>query len=263
VTAIAAICAQLDGLPPAIELKAARIRLFSPGTLLARLDKRLPLLFDGAHDLPARQWTLTDILAWSYEQLHEDERTPFRQLAVFVGGFTVEAAEAVCNRNSDGQHESSRHSLLQWVETVGGVSRFRLLDTIRESALLQLEANDELVACRQTHAASFLELARLGETSLLEDRSGWLDGLELERDNFASCCRVHTRPPRQRHDRASLASPAALDGEHRHVTILGCEVLHRSNMDSRRGSPNSAASVESLLQLAEPTIDLYKGTIIE
>src|SRR4030095_8030961 len=98
---VAEICIGLDGLPLAIELAAARVKLFPPSALLARLQQRWTLLTGGAHDLPARQRTLRDEIAWSYDLLAPAEQTLFRQLAVFVGGFTLDAAQAVANANDD------------------------------------------------------------------------------------------------------------------------------------------------------------------
>src|SRR5439155_7353644 len=96
VETVAEICRRLDGLPLAIELAAARVRLFPPASLLARLERRLPMLTGGAKDLPARQQTLRGAIDWSYGLLDEAGRRLYRQLSVFVGGFTFEAAEAVC-----------------------------------------------------------------------------------------------------------------------------------------------------------------------
>jgi predicted ATPase len=101
--AVAEICRRLDGLPLAIELAAARVRLLPPAALLTRLDRRLPVLAGGPHDLPARQQTMRDAIAWSYELLNEPEQALFRWMCAFVGGCTLEAAEVICAGGGGGQ----------------------------------------------------------------------------------------------------------------------------------------------------------------
>lgn len=188
----ARICARLDGLPLALELAAARTRLLPLPALLARLERSLDLLTSGARDLPDRQRTLRQTIAWSHDLLDERERVLFRRLAPFAGGFTIEAIEAACD--FDGRLGSevldALTSLLDLnlVQRVPGTEerpRFRLLETIREFAAEQLIESGEESLVRRQHAAYFLKLAEQGEYALhsIEDR-GWLDELESEHDNY-------------------------------------------------------------------------------
>jgi predicted ATPase len=157
--AIAMICTRLDGLPLAIESAAARITLFSPQDLAARLQHRLHVLTQGPSDLPVRQQTLRNTLAWSYALLSEDEQRLLRHLAVFVGGCTLPAVEVVCAPPGNGG-ESVIHaavslidkSLLQSIEQPGKEARLRLLETIREYGLEKLTESGELEITQQAHA---------------------------------------------------------------------------------------------------------------
>jgi predicted ATPase/DNA-binding CsgD family transcriptional regulator len=170
---IAAICRRLDGLPLALELAAARVRTLSPAALLSRLSRQLTMLTDGPRDLPVRQRTLRDAIAWSYNLLTEDEQQLFRRLAVFAGGCTLEAAEAVC-----GAAGEPDFSLLERIRTVVDQSllvrtagpdsemRFGMLETIREFAREQLETSGEAPAIRTKHAMYFLALAERQEPQL-------------------------------------------------------------------------------------------------
>jgi predicted ATPase len=188
--AVAAICSRLDGLPLAIELAAARIKLLSPSAMLTRLESRLNLLTGGARDLPARQQTLRNTVDWSYGLLNVAEQTLLRRLSVFVGGGTLEGVEAVCDTKGDlgvdlldGMSSLVDKSLAQQVEEIDKETRFIMLSTIREYALERLvESNDES-ATRRAHAAYYLVLAEEGAEDIAAQRE-WLDRFEVEHDNF-------------------------------------------------------------------------------
>ncbi|MCC6175711.1 MAG: adenylate/guanylate cyclase domain-containing protein [Chloroflexi bacterium] len=190
--AIAEICARLDGLPLAIELAAARIRLLPPEALLARLGHSLNLLTGGRRDLPPRQQTLRSAIAWSHELLHPPEQWLFRRLGVFVGGFTLEAAEAVCNAEGDlnidildGVGLLVDSSLVRPVETPDDEPRFTLLETIREYALEQLGASCEASTIRQRHRDYYQAFAKRVASELRGPRDAVLfDQLELEHGNL-------------------------------------------------------------------------------
>jgi predicted ATPase/class 3 adenylate cyclase len=190
--AVAEICYRLDGLPLAIELAAARMKLFTPEALLARLENRLKLLTGGARDLPARQQTLRGAIAWSYDLLEDAEKQLFRRLSVFVGGCTLEAAEAVCNLAGDleidlldGIASLMSKSLLRQEEKAAGEPRFWMLETIREYALECLATSGEAEQLRHQHARFFLKFVEAIEPRLKELNPWvWLDQLELENDNL-------------------------------------------------------------------------------
>ena len=159
--AVAEICVRLDGLPLAIELAAARAKLLSPQALLARLEQRFDLLTGGPRDLPARQQTLRATIDWSYDLLGPDEQALFARLAVFVGGCTLEAAEAVCGGDGllTGLSTLIDNSLLRQEEQPDGEPRFTMLETIRAYALERLEASGEAEEIRRRHAEHFLAVA--------------------------------------------------------------------------------------------------------
>jgi len=188
--AVAAICARLDGLPLAIELAAARIKLLSPSAMLARLEGRLNLLTGGARDLPSRQQTLRGTVDWSYGLLNAAEQTLFRRLSVFAGGCTLEGVEAVCDTRGDlgldvldGMASMVDKSLAQQVEQGDTETRFRMLSTIREYALERLAESHDESATRRAHAAYYLVLAEEGAKDVATNPE-WLDHFELEHDNF-------------------------------------------------------------------------------
>jgi predicted ATPase/DNA-binding SARP family transcriptional activator len=148
------ICATLDRLPLAIELAAARVRTLTPAELLARLEPCLPLLTGGARDLPARQQTLRAMLDWSVDLLEEEERHDLRRLSVFVGGWTLEAAEAVCDTSLDRLSSLVDQNLVQRGISAGA-SRYWMLETIREYALERLEESGEAEEIRRRHATHY------------------------------------------------------------------------------------------------------------
>ena len=188
---VAEICARLDGLPLAIELAAAWARLLTPSALLARLSGAQPLhmLAGGARDLPARQQTLRNAIAWSYDLLGPAEQRLFRALGACVGGCTLETAEALAADLPPAEVLPALAalvggSLLQHANADGG-GRVLMLETIREYALELLERAGELPATRQRHAAVFLALAEAARAHLLdEQQEQWLERLEAEHDNL-------------------------------------------------------------------------------
>ncbi len=192
--AIAEICARLDGLPLAIELAAARIKLLPPQALLARLGQRLAVLTSGTRDVPERQQTLRNTIAWSYNQLDAAEQRLFRRLSVFVGGCTLEAIESVCAALNDGDEAGQvvdriasliDKSLLQQTEPEGDEPRLLMLETIREYGLERLAVNVEMEATQQAHADYYLALAEEAEPHLKGAEQGqWFARLEQEHDNL-------------------------------------------------------------------------------
>jgi len=208
--AVAEICHRLEGLPLAIELAAARVKFLSPQAILTKLENRLKLLTGGARDLPVRQQTMRGAVEWSYDLLTKEEKCLFRHLAVFVGGFTFEAAEAVagCGLPVAGKEEIRSEqetteieqltidifdgvislvdkSLLVSKEQANGEIRFRMLEVVREYALELLETRGEAETMRRRHAGYFLALSEEAEPHLQAARAAeWLDRLEEEHDNI-------------------------------------------------------------------------------
>src|SRR3989440_1593125 len=194
--AIAQICLRLDGLPLAIELAAARISLFPPQALLARLDHRLHVLTGGARDLPERQRTLRNTITWSYNLLDAVEQQLFRCLSVFAGGCTLEAVEAVCGARDnafaglagsmlDGVASLIDKSLVQQIAQEGEQSRLVMLETLREDGLEVLASRGEAEATREAHASFYLALIEQAEPELSGPQQiSWFDRFERKHDNL-------------------------------------------------------------------------------
>ncbi|HET9224124.1 MAG TPA: tetratricopeptide repeat protein, partial [Roseiflexaceae bacterium] len=188
--AIAEICTQLDGLPLAIELAAARSRLFAPQAMLVRLGSRLSLLTGGSRDLPTHQQTLRGAIDWSYDLLETSERALFARLAVLAGGSTFETAEVVCGEALevdllDGLTSLVEKSLIRQIDGDDGEARFTMLATIREYAREKLEASGEADALCRRHCEHFLALAEQAEPKLTgAQQEEWLKRLECEHDNL-------------------------------------------------------------------------------
>ena len=196
---IAEICRKLDGLPLAIELAAARLTLFSPRALLERLDRSLQVLVRGARDLPERQQTLRDAIAWSHDLLDAGEQALFRQLSVFVGGCTLEAAQTVCG---PGEEDVAAGDVLERLETLVDNSlvesssepstgreqegpRFVMLETIRDYAAERLRSSGEAEEMHRAHALYYLALAEAAQPEVSARMlKEWITILEREHDNL-------------------------------------------------------------------------------
>ncbi|TMC88278.1 MAG: hypothetical protein E6J22_16015, partial [Chloroflexi bacterium] len=189
---IAEICVRLDGLPLAIELAGARINLLPPQALLTRLEHRLDVLTSGPQDVPARQQTLRNMLAWSYDLLDAAEQRLFRRLSIFVGGCTLEAVEGLYQALGempayvlDGVASLIDKSLLRQTDQEGEEPRLVMLETIREYGLECLTATGEMEITRQAHAAHYLSLAEEAELELGgPQQASRLEQLEREHDNL-------------------------------------------------------------------------------
>jgi predicted ATPase len=204
-SAVAQICQRLDGLPLAIELAAARVKILPPPAILTRLTDRLKLLTGGAQDLPARQQTLRNTLDWSYGLLDSQERILYARLAVFVGGFTLEDAEAICNSEKDldileGVSSLVNNSLVKQEELPDGQPRFQMLETIREYALERLSESGDMPELQQRHAKYFVGIVLKEATFgvLSSQSTAWLNRLEREHDNMQAALEWNLRTPEGR-----------------------------------------------------------------
>jgi predicted ATPase len=194
--AVAEICTRLGGLPLAIELAAARVRTLTPEAMVERLERRLPMLTGGARDLPARQQTLRAAIDWSHDLLDDADRRLFRRLAVFVGGWTLEAAEAVCNAGDldidvlNCLESLTSTSLIRQSSDPDGQPRLGLLETIREYGLERLGDSGEAARIRRRHAEYFQGLAERAKPEFLGAEQGlWLNRVEAEHDNLRAALR--------------------------------------------------------------------------
>jgi predicted ATPase/class 3 adenylate cyclase len=227
--AVAEICRLVDGLPLAIELAAARVKLFSPAALLGRLDHRLKLLSGGARDLPVRHRALRTTIDWSYDLLAPDERSFFRDLAVFSGGATLDAIEKIMGDDLDALDMLTtlvNHSLIGQREDSGGEVRFNMLQTIREYALELLDEHPGHVNLRDRHASHYIDVAERAPA-----------GIEADHDNMrAALSWLLQRAEAGLHDKGAqaLQLASALGGywyRHGHA-VEGSTWLERALADA-------------------------------
>src|SRR2546423_3265303 len=211
--AIAQICIQLDGLPLSLELAAARSKLLSPQTLLGRLNHRLAALTGGRQDAPTRQHTLRDTISWSYDLLNAEEQRCFRRLAIFVGGCTLEAAEAVVECGFIQHVAAADHSLpaidlvaslldkslLQQSDRAGDEPRLLMLETIRDYALEMLADSGAVEATEERHAMYYLTLAERGDPELFgQQQHLWVNRLTRDSENLRAALQwLHGRRQHQ------------------------------------------------------------------
>jgi predicted ATPase/DNA-binding XRE family transcriptional regulator len=194
---VARICRRLDGLPLAIELAAASVRLLPPRAILARLEQQLPLPGSGPRDAPARQRTLRDTIAWSYALLGQDEQALLRRCSIFRGGWTLEAAKTVIGGDSDVLHGLAtlvEHSLVQAAAGPADSPRFTMLETIREFGCAQLDAHGETDDTHHRHAAYFLQAFSESVEQLRSARfRSWLERGDAEVENLRLALEWSTR----------------------------------------------------------------------
>jgi predicted ATPase/class 3 adenylate cyclase len=265
--AIAEICRRLDGLPLAIELAAARVKVLSPQAMLERLRSRLTLLTGGARDLPTRQQTLRNTIAWSYDLLPPPEQSLFRRLSVFVGGLTLEAAEAVCNSPSssgpendidvfDGLMALVDKSLLRQEEHWDGESRFMMLETIQEFARQLLDEQGESAEVRERYASYFIELVRrVGPKVMSPERVTANAILEAEHDNIRAVLEWCVASPDRYETGLAIASDLAMFWDYRDVFMSEgrgwlAKMLALSDPTSRTGLRGNALMGAGLLSMA-------------
>ena len=234
-SSIAQICARLDGIPLAIELAAARVKLFTPEQIADRLDDRFKLLTGGSRTALPRQQTLRALIDWSYHSLNETEQRAFRRLAVFSGGWTFEAAEAVIGESDtlDGLVGLVNKSLIN-VEEQRSTSRYRFLETIRQYAMEKLLESAEAVEVRDRHMEFFLQsidqLAEADQRIFGQEDTEWLDQMEVEHENLRAALEWSSSNHPQKSLRlAYLAASFWVARDYNHEARKWCRlVLERS-----------------------------------
>lgn len=258
--AIAAICVRVDGLPLAIELAAARIRVLTVEELLARLSKRLEVLTGGARDLPTRQQTLRSTIDWSYQLLDASEKRLFARLSVFAGGWTLEAAAQVCNAMADlgrdvvdGLQSLVEHNMIQQTTTSTETVRFTMLETLREYALEQLDASEERATLGELHAKYYVRLIEAARALPVGDeRLGfWKNRIDPEHDNMRAALAWSHMTPGTAELGLRLTSSAWL-GDPRNVQVGLERALARADQEEgvyRRARARALANLAEMLYL--------------
>jgi len=265
--AVATICRRLDGLPLALELVAARLRLLPPTALLARLDKALPMLSGGPRDLPERQRTMRDTVAWSHDLLPDEDQTLFERLSVFAGGFGLPAAEAVGGGSVlEGLQTLLENSLVRPAAGEDEVEpRFTMLETIRAYGSERLAASGTQEEVRGLHAAYYLALAERATPELEGGgQVAWLERLESEHDNLRAALSwllEHGEPERA----ARLASATWLFWVVRGHAVEGQIWLERALASGRLTGSDRAKTLSaiSLLLLAKGEIERMSDLVEE
>ncbi|MFL5591386.1 MAG: tetratricopeptide repeat protein [Ktedonobacteraceae bacterium] len=266
---IAEICLRLDGLPLAIELAAARIKLLPPQALLARLSQRLTVLTSGARDVPERQQTLRNTIAWSYQLLDAEEQRLFRRLSVFVGGCILQAIESTgaalddeTGRVLEGVASLLDQSLLQQTEQAGEEQRLVMLETIREYGLEVLAESGEMETIQQAHADYYLSLAEEAEPELAGPRQAvWLERLEREHDNLRAVMLRLLEQEGNKEARPSSELALRLGGALRRFWIARSRLSEGQTFLERAlaGSEGSATSNRAKALKAAASLALYQG----
>jgi predicted ATPase/class 3 adenylate cyclase/DNA-binding CsgD family transcriptional regulator len=272
--AIAEICVRLDGLPLAIELAAARMKLFPPQALLARLDQGLAVLTGSSRDVPIRQQTLSNTISWSYKLLDAAEQRLFRRLSVFVGGYTLEAVEAVCADVSYGGEAGQvvervasliDKSLVQQTEQEGEEPRLLMLETIREYGLEVLAASGEMEITRQAHALYYLRLSEQAEPELVGPRQAiWLERLEQEHENLRAVMQWSLEQAEgERGDGGTREIALRLGGALRHFWYMRSDFSEGRDFLERALTPRDgvAASVRVKALVAATRLHVSLGSL--